>query len=460
MLEEQANSEKDQNGSNYSQYGWLKRIQEQSWEPEILISGIVLFALVQFPPLIRQFDEYLDVYSISAFSNGNVDELLFAVLLTANYWLIAGFTLHLIMRSVWVAFVGLSYVYVNGVDLDRLSYHERYKKILEKNSDYTKSIIKLEKVCSTVFAASFLIFMCTIGAFFFLSVITAFIYILVEVYPPSLYHVDSWAEIIISIMTLVYLIDFIGLGLLKRIPYVSKVYYPIYRLMSFLTLSPLYRNIYYGFISNHKKWKVAVGMIIFVVITFFTAENIRREKNIFNALPIKDFKNDKYQVYHGHYENLMGDDPSKTIQIPADVIESDVLPVFIVMNSGVQESSIVEACNYDSLMSIKGINEDSVKMDCLTAFYGLEIDGDVYEPEFFYHYKQKTAQEGLICYLDISELSRGIHRLNLIFKYSKGDHIRSRVEFYKRSAEIEREKEVIIEKVALPSDSLLNEVQD
>ena len=51
---EQANSEKDQNQSNYSQLGWLKRIQEQSWEPEILISGIVLFALTQFPPLIRE----------------------------------------------------------------------------------------------------------------------------------------------------------------------------------------------------------------------------------------------------------------------------------------------------------------------------------------------------------------------------------------------------------------------
>lgn len=32
---------------------WLKRIQEQSWEPEILISGIVLVALSQLPKAIE-----------------------------------------------------------------------------------------------------------------------------------------------------------------------------------------------------------------------------------------------------------------------------------------------------------------------------------------------------------------------------------------------------------------------
>ena len=106
---------------------------------------------------------------MAAFSNGTADDLLFAVLLTANYWLIIGFAVHLIMRSVWVAFVGLSYVYKDGVDLQSLNFKDRYNKVLEGGWDYTQSILKLEKVCSTVFAASFLIFMCTIGAFFFLS---------------------------------------------------------------------------------------------------------------------------------------------------------------------------------------------------------------------------------------------------------------------------------------------------
>jgi len=447
---EQVKTEKDQDNSNYSQLGWLKRIQEQSWEPEILISGIVLFGLVQFPPLIRHFQKYLDSFSINAFSNGTADELLFAVLLTANYWLIAGFTIHLILRSVWVAFVGLSYVYRDGVNIEQLNYQEKFKKVLQKNSDYTQSILKLEKVCSSVFAASFLIFMCTLGAFFFLLVVVAFIFFLIELYPNAINHVDSWADLVLGWIALFYLIDFIGLGVIKRIPYVSKIYYPIYKLMSVLTLSPLYRNIYYGFISNHKKWKVGIAMTLFVVISAFAAENIRRDNQIFNTLIISDIDDDRFQMYHGHYDNLMGDNPSKWIHLPSDVIDGDVLKVFLVMNSAVQEKWIVEACNYDSLMSIEGIYEDSVKMQCLTSFYGLQIDEERYDADYYYHYKQRTNQEGLLCYLDISDLSRGMHTISIYFKTTEEDRRYAQVEFFK----VKEASSSPIEEALLPSDSL------
>ena len=350
---------------------------------------------------------------MAAFSNGTADDLLFAVLLTANYWLIIGFAVHLIMRSVWVAFVGLSYVYKDGVDLQSLNFKDRYNKVLEGGWDYTQSILKLEKVCSTVFAASFLIFMCTIGAFFFLSIVVGLIFVMVELYPPAIDHIDDWADLVISFITLIYLIDFLGLGVIKRIPYVSKVYYPIYRLMSYLTLSPLYRSIYYGFISNHKKWKVAVGMTLFVVLSFFIAENIRRDHHIFNSLPISNLTDDRYQVYYGHYDNLMGNKPSKRMHIPSDVISGDVLKVFVVMNAAMQENLIIPACAYDSLMAIEGINEDSVKLKCLSDFYILKIDDQEVSSEYFYHYKQSTNQEGLISYLDISGLERGVHTIAL-----------------------------------------------
>lgn len=43
-----------------------------------------------------------------------------AVLKVANVWLIGGFMIHLLLRSIWVALVGLSYVYKNGVDITHL----------------------------------------------------------------------------------------------------------------------------------------------------------------------------------------------------------------------------------------------------------------------------------------------------------------------------------------------------
>jgi hypothetical protein len=33
--------------------GWLKRVAEQSWEPELLISGLAIFATLQLPDIFE-----------------------------------------------------------------------------------------------------------------------------------------------------------------------------------------------------------------------------------------------------------------------------------------------------------------------------------------------------------------------------------------------------------------------
>jgi hypothetical protein len=448
---------------HYSNLRWLKRIQEQSWEPEILISGIVLFALFQMPPVIRDFFDYLDNFSYSVFSTGSADETLSAILLAANYWLIAGFTAHLVLRSVWIAFVGLSYVYKKGVDTSRLNYRPIFKRILEKNTDYVKNILKLEKICSSVFAVSFLIFMSTIGAFIGLAAIVVILGLGFYISPDFVREYDYLVDPVLSVIVIVFLIDFIGLGLIKRIPLLSWIYYPFYRLISWLTLSPLYRNIYYGFISNHSKWKVGLAMATFILISFFMIKSIRFDENPFNTLGLKVKSEDSQLLFHGHYENLMGDEPSKRIHIPSDVVETNVLPVFVALNAGYQERFILNECQFDSLKAIKGINEDSLSLACLSSFYGLQIDGNVQEVGFLYHIHQKANQEGLITYLDISTLERGVHKLNLVYHFPDGDKVMAIVEFYKSApqlAEIISDNELRQGQALLQQDSVAKPVPD
>jgi len=104
-----------------------------------------------------------------------------------------------------------------------------------------------------------------LGAFFALSVVALLISLYVTLFPGQDYF--PWLDPLLMIIALVFIIDFVTLGWLKRIPYFSKVYYPVYRVMSWLTLSPLYRRIYYGLISNLPKWKAAFGMISFIVVS-------------------------------------------------------------------------------------------------------------------------------------------------------------------------------------------------
>lgn len=457
----------NQQRSNSTQNKWLRRVQEQSWEPEILISGIVLFALFQIAPGLKAFFDYLDSYSYAAFSSSNADESLKAVLLTANYWLIAGFTTHLIFRSVWVAFVGLSYVYKDGVKLEQLKFQKPYRKILEKNSDYVKNILFLEKVCSSVFAISFLLFMLTIGVFFFLLIIAIILGTTYSIFPEVILEYDHLIDPVLSVILIIYFFDFITLGLFKRIPYFSKMYYPYYRLMGFLTLAPLYRNIYYGFVSNHKRWKVALGMITFIMISTVMIFNLREENNLLNALELSINGADETNIYHGHYNNLMGDDPSQEIQIPSDVVSGQSLSCFIVANSAIEQKYLLKNCDFDSLAKLDAIDLDSLRLHCLSSFYKLRIDQKMIAAKFFYHKKQATNQEGVMAYLDLSTFGRGVHYLKLIHQVRDSiQQTAAVVQFYKESGAIEPAAEVDSNDLlpsspaSLPSDSASRPDQD
>ncbi|MGB6037736.1 MAG: hypothetical protein WBG42_15785, partial [Cryomorphaceae bacterium] len=335
---------------------------------------------------------------------------------------------------IWAAFVGLSYVYVDGVQLDKLKYPDNYKKVIAKNGDYKQLISKLEKFCSTVFAASFLIFMCTVGVFFFLAWVGGFIAILLE-FDPDLEASQPYIDPILQAIGLVYLIDFIGLGIIKRIPIVNRVYYPFYRIMSFLTLSPLYRSIYYGFVSNHKPWKVGIAMLIFCTGTFFTAIIIQQEAEIFNSTELTVDYGEDY-IAPLNYVNLAEGKLSNRLIFESDIIERNVAKFMIVHGSECEERYILKQCNYEKAIAMDEVAYDSLLMTCLENFILLELDGEYIYPKYFYTEDRTFDRRGLLTYLDLSVYSRGIHEIRLYYLLDEGedgiDTIRvADVEFFK-----------------------------
>lgn len=102
---------------------WLKRIQENSWEPEILLSGLVLIGLLQLPDKIRQLSLFFNAEVLS----GNLSAL-FVALEQVCYILIFGVIAHLFLRSVWVGMIGLSYTFPGGIKVDKLGFTEKFDR--------------------------------------------------------------------------------------------------------------------------------------------------------------------------------------------------------------------------------------------------------------------------------------------------------------------------------------------
>ncbi|MEM8896423.1 MAG: hypothetical protein AAGC88_17720, partial [Bacteroidota bacterium] len=160
---------------------WLKETQLKSWEPEILISGIVLFGLLQVPDLLDQLLLFVSKEITGTDSDFNNA---ISTMKTSVFWLILGLIIHLITRGIWIGLIGLSFVIPTGINRNRLKFTNEFNTEINKLPQLNKLIIRWEKICSSIFSISFLLFMSVLGAYsflFFTLVVPSFFF---DIYDP------------------------------------------------------------------------------------------------------------------------------------------------------------------------------------------------------------------------------------------------------------------------------------
>lgn len=127
---------------------WLLDTQNKSWEPEILISGITLTFLFILTHHAYNFCGMLVQHF--AVTHG-IAKALYVISLIILTGLKIILIIHLILRGIWTGFVGLSYVFPDGVKKEKLPEAQRNFKF-EKPEAF---VIKIEKICSLLFSFIF-----------------------------------------------------------------------------------------------------------------------------------------------------------------------------------------------------------------------------------------------------------------------------------------------------------------
>ena len=143
---------------------WLRKLEQESWQAELIISGLAIYGALQFPDYI----EYLANWSITFFQPENYMflYLFFIYLFCASTFLIICFVVHFVMRAVWIGLLGLNYVFPKGINYDFEQYSPLFmKKLQEKVPNNHEDILRLEKACSAMFgiATSLMMIMLTIN---------------------------------------------------------------------------------------------------------------------------------------------------------------------------------------------------------------------------------------------------------------------------------------------------------
>lgn len=396
---------------------WLQKLQNESWQVEVALSAVIVFALFQLFEPVNVWESHIQ-REVLSFSLSGIG----AVIKTAIAWLIIGFTFHLILRSIWVGLIGLSYTF-KGINHERLNLASPFKEFIEKQVTLTSSILYLERWCSATFAIAFLFFLAVLGVVLYIIVFLVLPIFIAQnfVSPETLINSVRTYQQIWQIVSLLFLIDFISLGLLKRIKWFSKIYYPIYRLVNFFTLAFLYRNIYYTLVSNVSRWKLFLGLLAYVGLSMvFFQYFVSGRLNNMDLVP----KTDAFIVDKEQYANLATGKMAYA-QIQSDVIKENYLRIFV-LHFRALEDSVHQECDYEERVKLieekefdqkraKRQAKDEVIMDCYKQFYHLQLDTQLYTNiDWLFHERQDNKHKGILTWLDIGHLENGRHELKVM----------------------------------------------
>jgi hypothetical protein len=164
--------DREQTGSMSSEVSAENRVFQlpkdttPTWEMELLLSGALVFSMLQVPGLL---DDIL--YSLRPRLKGDLNYggfMLYFYLKVTSYALICTFVLHLASRAVWVAALGLRSVYPEGVLWDKLPRGPIYREYAARTTlTLDQMIDRADNRASLVFAFGLLLVLMSLAIMVF-----------------------------------------------------------------------------------------------------------------------------------------------------------------------------------------------------------------------------------------------------------------------------------------------------
>ena len=132
---------------------WLRKLERESWQAELIISGLAIIGSLQLPGLLDLAERY-------ALLNYDRDTL-FICYIAFIYWkifvsgVIVLFIFHFVFRALWIGLVGLNSVYPGGFHPNKRYAEHFQEKLRREYGDIDGFIRRLDRLGSGVFGVGF-----------------------------------------------------------------------------------------------------------------------------------------------------------------------------------------------------------------------------------------------------------------------------------------------------------------
>ena len=414
----------------------LNKLQEESWQLELLISGFAIFGLFSaWDAISMNISEAKNQQQVYKFIIALVAQISCAIL-------IFNLLLHVLLRGLWIGALGLRYV-SGDIDYEELNYSQKFTKYLKKKvGSFDKYIASLENYCSIIFAVSFILIFYVLSLTFTIVCIA-----LIGNYVIDSESLPGWLSkgvgiplmLFITIGMLITFLDFITQGFLKKKRWLSRIYFPVYWVFSFITLSFLYRPLVYNLLDNKFGRRLSFLLVPLFLLLFFSMSLYHNPSNYFRP----GNSSREYIANNDNYEDLLVENNRfvDRIAIQSKVITDNYIKVFMILTESVEnrvfsfnpslkpendERGLISDVTFNTSF-VNSREQDSLRREylkTLNSIYFIQIDSVETNPEFVVA-KSKTNEFGFETYLSAKGLKEGKHTLKMNrFRVRKSDTVK------------------------------------
>jgi len=219
-----------------------------------------------------------------------------------------------------------------------------------------------------------------------------------------------WDIFIISF--LLYVVDFITFSFLRKIPYLSYLFFPFFKLFDFVSLRLFIQNSLWMMNTNINKFKLFIGMLTFITfavfLTYVSIYKTMHWPNMFDSREYKSYKastlNDLILVDQMYMDNWTGE-TINNVGISSKAQAGNLMEVYV----GYKAS-------YDELIEMTSDIDSLKRFDKIIA---IDIDDSLYSNlGWVYTVKLNQSLNGITTIVPIDHLKNGWHKIKIYTKYS------------------------------------------
>jgi hypothetical protein len=278
---------------------------------------------------------------------------------------------------------------------------------LDERSDLYKPIMAVDKLSGIVM---FLSIMSTFILFGLIFLIIVFLIIIFSGLLPNQLRMFLLNYVFLTSFIL-YFVDLLGFGFLRRIPILSYIVFPFFKLYDYLSFRFVFDRALLTYGTNINRWRAFLFSTVFafaaLVATYITVQKPMHWPNVFDQRSYRHqmANNPPLDFYEDKFDNLK-------VSIPSKIINDNFLNVKVAY--WVMDNIILE--NLDKPENEKRYSD----------IVQIRIDDSIYTEIKWFSFYGKNDRYGIEALIPISNLSKGEHSLYVetkseLLKYIEGD---------------------------------------